>query len=137
MDVDTLRGLIARKHNVMLGRDDPIFLAITLNELVLEDLVNRMKASADEARAQSIAAASHQVDLAKAAGSKLITESAGYISNQVTQRITIAVEAAIARANDAASTATQASTAALWAAVVTLLVVGPAIGLLVADLLRR
>jgi hypothetical protein len=137
MDVETLRSLIASKHNVVLGKDDPIFLVVTLNELVLEDLVAKMKATADDARAQSIAAASHQVDLVKAAAGKLITESAGYITNQVTQRVTVAVETAIARATDAAHTATRASTTALWAAVVTLLVVGPAIGLIVADLLRR
>jgi hypothetical protein len=121
----------------MLSNDDPIFVAVTLNELVLEELLSRMKAIADDARAQSIAAANHQVDLAKAAAGKLVTESAGYIANQVTQRVTVAVEAAIARAGEAANTATRASTSALWAAVVTLLVVGPAIGLLVADLLRR
>lgn len=137
MDVDTLRGLIARKHNVVLGEDDPIFLVVTLNELVLEEFLTRMKVTADDARAQSIAAASHQVELAKAAAGKLVTESAGYIAVQVTQRVTVAVEAAIARAGEAAHTATRASNTALWAAVVTLLVVGPAIGLLVADLLRR
>ena len=137
MDVDSLRAQVARKHNVMLSTDDPIFVAVTLNELVLEELLSRMKVIADDARAQSIAAANHQVDLAKAVAGKLITESAGYIANQVTQRVAVAVEAAIARAGEAANTATRASTSALWTAVVTLLVVGPAIGLLVADLLRR
>jgi hypothetical protein len=137
MDVDTLRGLIARKHDIVLGKDDPIFLTVTLNELVLEDFLTRMKAIADDARAQSIAATSHQVEVAKAAAGKLVTESAGYIANQVTQRVTVAVEAAIARAGEAADTAARASNTALWAAVVTLLVVGPAIGLVIADLLRR
>lgn len=137
MDFDDLRAQVARRHNIVLGKDDPIFVAVTLNELVLQEFLSRMKATADEGRAQSIAAASHQVELTKAAASKLITESAGYIANQVAQRVTIAVDAAIARAAEAAHTATRASTTALWAAVVTLLVVGPAIGLLVADLLRR
>jgi hypothetical protein len=137
MDVDTLRGLIARKHDVVLGKDDPIFLTVTLNELVLEEFLTRMKAIADDAQAQSIAATSYQVEVAKAAGGKLVTESAGYIANQVTQRVTVAVEAAIARADEAADTAARASNTALWAAVVTLLVIGPAIGLVIADLLRR
>ena len=137
MDVDTLRSLVAHKHNVMLSKDDPIFVTITLNELVLEEYLTRMKTTADEGRAQSIAAASHQIDVVKAAASKLITDSAGYIANQVTLRVTSAADAAIARAHEAAHTATRAGTTALWAAVVTLIVVGPAIGLLVADLLRR
>jgi hypothetical protein len=82
MDVDTLRDMVARKHNVVLGKDDPIFITVTLNELVLEAYLARMKVTADEGRAQSIAAASHQVDLAKAAANKLITDSAGYIANR-------------------------------------------------------
>jgi hypothetical protein len=137
MDVDALRALVARKHNIVLANDDPIFVAVTLNELVLQEFLSRMNTAADDTRAQSIAAMTHQVELAKAAAGKLITESAGYIATQVTQRVTVAVEAAIARAGESAHTATRASTVALWAAVVTLLVVGPAIGLLVADLLRR
>ena len=137
MDVDALRALVARKHNIVLANDDPIFVAVTLNELVLQEFLSRMNAAADDTRAQSIAAMTHQVELAKAAAGKLITESAGYIATQVTKRVTVTVEATIARAGESAHTATRASTVALWAAVVTLLVVGPAIGLLVADLLRR
>jgi hypothetical protein len=136
MDIDTLRAQVARRHNILLANDDPIFVAVTLNELVLAEYLSLMKATADDARAQSIAAASHQVELAKAAAGKLVTESAGYIADQVTQRVTVAVEAAISRAREAAQTATRASSTALWAAVVTLLMLGLAIELLIADLLR-
>jgi hypothetical protein len=137
MDVDALRAQVARRHNILLANDDPIFITVTLNELVLEEFLSRMQAIADEAHAKSIAAGSHQVELAKTAAGKLITESAGYIANQATERVTLAVDAAIARAGEAARTATRASNTALWVAVVTLLVVGPAIGLVVADMLRR
>lgn len=136
MDIDALRAQVARRHNILLPNDDPIFVAVSLNELVLAEYLSRMNATADDARAQSIAAASHQVELAKAAAGKLITESAGYIASQATQRIAVAVDAAISRANEAAQSAARASRTARWAAVMTLLVLGLATGLLIADLFR-
>jgi hypothetical protein len=44
-DVDHLIAEIAKRHKIALGRNDAIFAAVTLNELVLERTVDRtMKA---------------------------------------------------------------------------------------------
>lgn len=63
----------------------------TVVEVSAAEYLPRMKATVDEAHTQSIAAATHHGELVKAAAGKLVTESAGYIATQVTQRVTVAV----------------------------------------------
>lgn len=109
MDIDALRAEVAKRHNVLLGKDDPIFVTLTLNELVLADFLASAQRIIDEAMNQSSALATQQEAAAKAVAEKLVTGAGRFIADQVKEagtkvqdewartlekRITAAVEAA-------------------------------------------
>jgi hypothetical protein len=92
IDVDEIRKEVALRHNVLLGKNDPILVTITLNELVLD----RYIALADGQRLEqqkAISAAIHtQVEQAKDTAGKLITESAAFVSDQVREAVALAIQ---------------------------------------------
>lgn len=57
MDVQQLIGEVARRHNVLVTPEDPIFVAVTLNELLLAQHVQELQAAV-EAATRAAAAAS-------------------------------------------------------------------------------
>ncbi len=59
MDVQQLIGEVARRHNVLVTPEDPIFVAVTLNELLLAQHVQELQAAV-AAAARTAAAASFE-----------------------------------------------------------------------------
>ena len=51
MDPGKLIGEVARRHQVMLGRDDPVLVMATVSEMAMEPTVERMEAIAREVQA--------------------------------------------------------------------------------------
>lgn len=83
IDFDEIRKQVAIKHNVLLGKDDPILVTVTLMDIVLDrhlELVNDQLLAANRALAVSL---QQQVDQSKETAGKVITEAANYVSDQV------------------------------------------------------
>lgn len=51
MDTGKLIGEVARRHQVMLDRDDPVLVMATVSEMAMEPTVERMQAIAREVQA--------------------------------------------------------------------------------------
>ena len=48
IDVEAIRAEVLRKHNLALGRDDPIFATVILHEMVLGAFLERAEAASLE-----------------------------------------------------------------------------------------
>lgn len=83
MDVQQLIGEVARRHNVLIGPDDPIFVAVTLNELLLEEHVQRLQGSLERATRTAAEASAQQVEHARLVASHLISDGARFSADQV------------------------------------------------------
>jgi len=83
IDFDELRKTVAIKHNVLLGPDDPILVTVTLHDLVLGRYVEVLTAQNEGHQKALAAALQEHVEQSKAAGSRLITDAANYVSDQV------------------------------------------------------
>jgi hypothetical protein len=59
-------GEIAKRHNLLLRDDDPLFVLLTLNDLALDRFVQRIEAAAESAQDQLSAVAVQQREAAKA-----------------------------------------------------------------------
>lgn len=75
MDVQTLIGEVAKRHNVLVDPKDPLFVAVTLNEILLEEHVRRIQEALDRAQRSAVAASRQQVDLAGRSASQLVTDA--------------------------------------------------------------
>ncbi|MGB8932396.1 MAG: hypothetical protein WCC48_14225 [Anaeromyxobacteraceae bacterium] len=83
MDVKELIGEVARRHNVLVDPTDPIFVAVTLNELLLGEHVHAVQAAVERAQTNIAAGSRHQVENAKQAATILMVDSAKYAAEQV------------------------------------------------------
>lgn len=83
MDVQRLIGEVARRHNVLVSPDDPIFVAVTLNELLLGEHVHRLQAALDRANRTAVESSAEQVENARRVASHLISEGAQFSADQV------------------------------------------------------
>jgi hypothetical protein len=85
MDVQRLIMEVAKRHNVLLGPNDPILVTLTLNELILADYVERVHALLVAAQEETSAGTTQQLEAAREIASKLVTGVAGYVAEQVHQ----------------------------------------------------
>jgi hypothetical protein len=81
-DLDRLIGEIAKRHHVLLDRNDPVFIAVTLNELVLAKVIAQIEAGVEAAKIDIAAGAARQIEAAKSTASRLITAAADYAEEQ-------------------------------------------------------
>lgn len=91
LDFDDIRKRVAIEHNVLLGKDDPILVTVTVSEMVLVrylDLVSEQYEDATRALAVSM---EQQVEQAKGTAAKIITDASNYVSDQVRQAVASAV----------------------------------------------
>lgn len=91
LDFDEIRKQVAIKHNVLLGKDDPILVTVTVSEMVLDrylDLVSEHYADATRDLAVSM---QQQVDQSKETAAKIITDASNYVSEQVRQAVSEAI----------------------------------------------
>ena len=97
MDVEKLRMDIAAKHNILLPKDDPIFVAVMINHVVLEEyleIVNRQNVSHQEVMARAL---NEAVVRSKEIAGVIITQSAEYVSDQINNAVNAALEDATER----------------------------------------
>ncbi len=138
MNVQDLIGEVAKRHNVLVDPQDPIFVAVTLNELLLADHVQKVQAALDRAEAKTDHATSRYIEKARFAAASLMTDSGKQLGDQLRQAGTAlgahlqhVVRELVLAAEAAAAEAAREKRAARWAAAVamgcTFVVVGMAL----------
>lgn len=94
LDFDDIRKEVAIRHNVLLGKDDPILVTVTVNELVLSRYLDLISDQYDEANRTLTLTLQQQVEQSKETAGKIITEAANYVSDQLRQAVAEAVKEA-------------------------------------------
>lgn len=87
IDFEEIRKQIAIKHNVLLDKDDPILVTITINEIVLSRYLDLVTERYNDASRDLTIALLHQQEESKRIAEKIITEASDYVSNQVRQSV--------------------------------------------------
>ncbi len=85
MNVQDLIGEVAKRHNVLVDPEDPVFVAVTLNELLLADHVQKLQAALDRAEARTDHATSRSIEKARDAAASLMTDSSKQLRDQLRQ----------------------------------------------------
>lgn len=123
LDLQALIGEVAKRHNVRLGTDDPILMTVTLNEAILAQHLEQVRAVVEEAQNQTAAATAQQVAAIKGMGERLVTNAGGYVAERVTEAgvalkadLVAAIRAETVRAQEAAAVARRAQWVAIWSA---------------------
>ncbi len=98
IDLDELRSTVALKHNVLLGKDDPILVTVTMHELIMARYIQILTEAYAQHQKELTAAIAEQTVHAKEAGGRIITDAAEYASGRIRE----AVNAALADADAAA-----------------------------------
>ena len=83
MNVQGLIGEVAKRHNVLVDPQDPVFVVVTLNELLLDECLRRVSAAAEQGERRAIVASERQLAIAKQAAGEIVTRTAGYVADQV------------------------------------------------------
>ncbi len=87
IDFDELRKMVAIRHNVLLGKDDPILVTVTLHDIVLGRYVEVLTAQ-NEGHQKALTAALHtHMEQSKSAAGRVITDAAEYVSGQAQQAV--------------------------------------------------
>lgn len=85
LDINALIGEVAKTHGVRLGKDDPIFAALTLNKAVLEryvaDIDKRLEESARITAEEHVRAREAAKDIAE----RIINEGAAFVAKEIEQ----------------------------------------------------
>jgi hypothetical protein len=72
--MEQLIGEVARTHGLLLSRDDPVLVSVTLNEQIL---------NLEQAKLEIGELSANQTEAAKTIAEQLITAAAGYIADEV------------------------------------------------------
>ena len=123
IEIDQLIDEVAKRHNALLGRDDPIFMAVTLNELIIARALEQVQAAVEASQDQISAGTVQRIATAKTIAASLITSAADHVTVQVraatsdaAQQIQLAVAEELRGARLAAKTAQKAGRTAALAA---------------------
>lgn len=82
-DIQRLIGEAAERHGVLLEPNDPLFIAVTLNDLVLARHFERTQAALEAAQDQIAAGAAQQREAAKALAERAIVGGAEYAAKTI------------------------------------------------------
>jgi hypothetical protein len=83
LEIERLIGEVAKRHHLLLSRDDPLLISVTLHELLLDRHLARLELALETAQRQIAATAVQQTDLARDNAAKLITAAAGYADEEI------------------------------------------------------
>jgi hypothetical protein len=86
-DIQRLIGEAARRHGLLLEPSDPLFVTITLNELILIHHLDRMQATIEAAQDQISAGAVQQREAAKAIAERTIASGADYVTRTIGEAV--------------------------------------------------
>ena len=90
--IERLIGEVAKRHDILLSRDDPVLVTVTLNELFLAEMLGQIQTSLDEAKLEIASASAKQIEASKTVAEQLITAAADYVAGEL--------RAAVAEIND-------------------------------------
>jgi hypothetical protein len=82
-DMERLIGEVAQKHGLLLSRDDPVLVSVTLNEQILSHALGQLRGSLQEAKQEIDELSVRQTEAARTIAEQLITAAAGYIADEV------------------------------------------------------
>ncbi|MEJ2229008.1 MAG: hypothetical protein P8Y67_12410 [Alphaproteobacteria bacterium] len=123
LEIERLIGEVAKRHGVLIGRDDPVFMTITLNEIVLKRALQEMRVAVTAVQDEMAAGMAQHTAAAKTIGENIITAAATHVEAQLrsaatdaAKEINAALAARLAEARAAADRATAATRIAQWAA---------------------
>lgn len=85
LDKKEIIGLIAKEHKIKLSEDDPIFAAITLNEIVLGKYIEAISDRLEYHLSQANASHSLQSSEANRQAEIVVTQAAEYLTKQLNQ----------------------------------------------------
>jgi hypothetical protein len=83
MKVQDLIGEVAKRHNVLVDPSDPIFVAVTLNELLLAEHVAKVEAALERAENALTMAASRHLEKTRWTAMTLVANSSAALSDQL------------------------------------------------------
>ncbi|MBN8477342.1 MAG: hypothetical protein J0L91_00070 [Burkholderiales bacterium] len=137
LDIEQLRAEVLKRHNVAIGRDDPILMTVTLNELVLGEFFRRIDEAAAAAERRGASEMTQQLQAVKSTAERMIVGASQVISEEV-QRAGKAVadnlDARLASAERSTLTAAWSGRLSILGAIVSIgaamLTVGVALGAL-------
>jgi predicted RecB family endonuclease len=81
--MEQLIGEVARKHGLLLSRDDPVLVSVTLNEQILSHALGQLRGSLEQAKQEIGELSANQTEAAKTIAEQLITAAAGYVADEV------------------------------------------------------
>lgn len=81
--VQELIGEVARRHSVLLEAGDPIFVAVTLNELLLVDHLETVQALVEDVQRSAEATWQRQTESARLAAKLLLDGGAKQVADQL------------------------------------------------------
>jgi hypothetical protein len=123
LEIERLIGEVAKRHGVLIGRDDPVFMTITLNEIVLKRALQEMRTAVTAVQDEMAAGMAQHTAAAKTIGENIITAAAAHVETQLrstaadaAQEINAALAARLAEARSSADRAAAATQIAQWAA---------------------
>lgn len=92
IDFDEIRKEIAVRHNILLEKDDPALIAVTLNELMIQKYIDLLiEKNTGHLKALEAAQARGLAE-AKVTGGRVITDASNYVSEQVKEAVEEALE---------------------------------------------
>lgn len=83
MDIEAIRMEVARRHGVLLDAKDPIFVSVTLSELVLEELLARIEKASAEFEKSAAALMAQELAAVKGTAETMIAGTAKVLANTV------------------------------------------------------
>ncbi len=83
MKVQDLIGEVAKRHNVLVDPSDPIFVAVTLNELLLAEHVAKVAAALERAENALAMAAGRHLEKTRWTAAALIANSSEALAKQL------------------------------------------------------
>lgn len=96
IDFDEIRKEVAIRHNVLIGKDDPVLVTVTLNELILKQYLNLVEKRCATANRELTISQQQHIDQSKQTAGKIITEASNYVSEQVNKSIEATLKQATA-----------------------------------------
>lgn len=143
MDVRELIGEIARRHNVLVSADDPVFIGVTLNELVLAEHLKRIEAAIARATANLDAVSARRLAEARWVAEQLVAKGARDGGEQIRlaggdirSMLERTIGGGLATSGTAVEEARQHRRVAFWSAIVTCGCTCLVLGLQIARLLK-
>lgn len=94
IDFDEIRKQVAIKHNVLIGKEDPVLVTVTVSEMVLDRYLDLVSEHYEDATRALTVSMEQQVEQAKGTAAKIITDASTYVSDQLRQAVVAAVNEA-------------------------------------------